>query len=34
MAVRKAFDVAMSTTKFCLCTAYNHYGGLFYVQSK
>ena len=34
MVVRKAFDVAMLTTKFCLCTAYNHFGVLFYVQSK
>ena len=24
MVVEKAFDVAMSTTKLSLCTAYNH----------
>ena len=31
MVVEKAFDVAMSTTKFSLCTAYNHLSVLFYV---
>ena len=31
MVVEKAFDVAMSTTKLFLCTAYNHHGVLFYV---
>ena len=34
MVVEKAFDVAMSTTKLSLCTAYNHLGVLFDVYSK
>ena len=29
MVVEKAFDVAMSTAKLYLCSAYNHLGVLF-----
>ena len=34
MVVKKVFDVAMSTTKLCLCTAYNYLIVLFYLWSK
>ena len=34
MVIEKAFDVAMSTTKLPLCTAYNHLDVLFYIESE
>ena len=32
MVVKKAFDVAMSTTKLSLCTAYNHLSVFYYMS--
>ena len=34
VVVKKAFDVAMSTSKLSLCTTYNHISVLFHVWSK